>query len=89
MSYVPLFNSLCLRRAANRYEKIVFVTKVGREYDNTKAHPKNTNSRNPKKNKKTTTTKDRDIAKSLYTVQCMQHARAHDHGMDPHLRNVH
>ena len=39
-------------RAANRYEKIVFVTKVGREYDNTKAHPKNTNSRNQKKKKK-------------------------------------
>ena len=30
-------------RAANRYEKIVFVTKVGREYENTKAHPKSTN----------------------------------------------
>ena len=42
-----------------------------------------------KKKKKKTTTKDRDIAKSLYTVQCMQHTRAHDRGMDPHLRNVH
>ena len=30
-------------RAANRYEKIVFVTKVGREYENTKVHPKRTN----------------------------------------------
>ena len=27
-------------RAANRYEKIVFVTKFGREYENTKVHPK-------------------------------------------------
>ena len=34
-----------------------------------------------KKKKKKPTTKDRDIAKSLYTVQCMQHARAHAHGM--------
>ena len=29
-------------RAANRYEKIVFVTKFGREYENTKVHPKST-----------------------------------------------
>ena len=35
-------------RAANRYEKIVFVTKVGREYENTKVHPKSTNSRGKK-----------------------------------------
>ena len=51
--YTPIvFGDAAPSRAANRYEKIVFVTKVGREYDNTKAHPKNTNSRNPQQQKK-------------------------------------
>ena len=34
------FSLISWPRAANRYEKIVFVTKFGREYENTKVHPK-------------------------------------------------